>query len=56
MEERNVVPCVLPLLRDGEIVYEFDFDAAIDRAASEVERVGFDPLSSSRHESSNSEK
>ena len=30
-----------PLLRDGDIVAEFDLDAAIDRAAAEARRVGF---------------
>ena len=30
-----------PLLRDGEIVREFDLDAAIDRAATDADRVGF---------------
>ena len=30
-----------PLLRDGDVVAEFDLDAAIDRAAAEARRVGF---------------
>jgi len=30
-----------PLVRDGEVVAEFDLDAAIDRAAADARRVGF---------------
>ncbi|MFW5964965.1 MAG: nicotinate phosphoribosyltransferase, partial [Natronomonas sp.] len=30
-----------PLVRDGDIVAEFDLDAAIDRAAADARRVGF---------------
>jgi nicotinate phosphoribosyltransferase len=30
-----------PLVRDGEVVAEFDLDAAIDRAAADTRRVGF---------------
>jgi len=30
-----------PILRDGEIVAEFDLDAAADRALADAERVGF---------------
>jgi nicotinate phosphoribosyltransferase len=33
-----------PLVRDGEVVREFDVDAAAERAARDAERVGFDPL------------
>ena len=32
-----------PLLRDGEIVREFDLDAAIERAAADADAVGFGP-------------
>ncbi|MDS0279236.1 nicotinate phosphoribosyltransferase [Halomicroarcula sp. S1AR25-4] len=32
---------VEPLLRDGELVREFDLDAAIERAAADAEAVGF---------------
>ena len=31
-----------PLLRDGELVREFDLDSAIERASEDAERVGFD--------------
>ncbi|WP_254273091.1 nicotinate phosphoribosyltransferase [Haloarcula marina] len=31
-----------PLVRDGEVVREFDLDAAIERAADDAELVGFD--------------
>jgi len=31
-----------PLLRDGEVVREFDLDAAVDRAAADADRVGFE--------------
>ncbi|MWG34973.1 nicotinate phosphoribosyltransferase [Halomarina oriensis] len=31
-----------PLVRDGEVVAEFDVDAAAERAATDAERVGFD--------------
>jgi len=31
-----------PLLRDGELVREFDLDSAIERASDDAERVGFD--------------
>ncbi|WP_248895284.1 nicotinate phosphoribosyltransferase [Haloplanus halobius] len=34
-------PLLEPLLRDGEIVREFDIDAAAERALSDAERVGF---------------
>jgi nicotinate phosphoribosyltransferase len=30
-----------PLLRDGDIVAEFDLDEAADRATADAERVGF---------------
>ncbi|WP_277542694.1 nicotinate phosphoribosyltransferase [Haloarcula laminariae] len=30
-----------PLVRDGEVVREFDFDATIERAAADADRVGF---------------
>ncbi|MBX0295616.1 nicotinate phosphoribosyltransferase [Haloarcula nitratireducens] len=30
-----------PLIRDGEVVREFDLDSAIDRAAADAEAVGF---------------
>lgn len=30
-----------PLVRDGEVVREFDLDAAIERAAADADRVGF---------------
>ena len=32
-----------PLLRDGELVREFDLDAATDRAVAEAERTAFEP-------------
>jgi len=32
-----------PLLRDGEVVREFDLDAAIERAAADADAVGFAP-------------
>jgi len=31
-----------PLVRDGEVVREFDLDAAIDRAAADADAVGFE--------------
>ncbi len=34
-------PLLEPLLRDGELVREFDLDAASERALAEAERVGF---------------
>ena len=34
-------PLLEPLLRDGEIVREFDIDGAADRALADAERVGF---------------
>lgn len=34
-------PLLEPLIRDGEIVREFDIDAASDRALTDAERVGF---------------
>jgi len=36
-----------PLLRDGEVVREFDLDAAIDRATVDADRVGFDSFDAS---------
>jgi len=30
-----------PLVRDGEVVREFDLDAAAERAAADAERTGF---------------
>jgi len=30
-----------PLVRDGEVVREFDVDAAAERALADAERVGF---------------
>jgi nicotinate phosphoribosyltransferase len=32
-----------PLVRDGEVVREFDLDAAAERAAADADRVGFEP-------------
>jgi nicotinate phosphoribosyltransferase len=32
-----------PLLRDGELVREFDLDAATARALDDAERVGYEP-------------
>jgi nicotinate phosphoribosyltransferase len=32
-----------PLVRDGEVVREFDLDAAAERAATDADRVGFEP-------------
>lgn len=34
-------PLLEPLIRDGEIAREFDFDAAIERVRTEVDRTGF---------------
>jgi nicotinate phosphoribosyltransferase len=34
-------PLLEPLLRDGEVVREFDLDAATERARADAERVGF---------------
>jgi nicotinate phosphoribosyltransferase len=34
-------PLMEPLIRDGDIVAEFDLDEAADRAAADAERVGF---------------
>ena len=34
-------PLLEPLLRDGEVVREFDLDAAAERALADAERVGF---------------
>ena len=34
-------PLLKPLIRDGEIVREFDLDAAAERAAADAELVGF---------------
>ena len=36
-----------PLLRDGEVVREFDLDAAVSRAAADADRVGFDSFDAS---------
>jgi nicotinate phosphoribosyltransferase len=33
-----------PLVRDGEVVRQFDLDAATERAAADADRVGFDPF------------
>jgi nicotinate phosphoribosyltransferase len=33
-----------PLLRDGEVVREFDLDAATERAAADADRVGFESI------------
>ncbi|ARS89589.1 nicotinate phosphoribosyltransferase [Natrarchaeobaculum aegyptiacum] len=33
-----------PLLRDGEVVREFDLEAATERCLADAEAVGFDPL------------
>ncbi|WP_436923164.1 nicotinate phosphoribosyltransferase [Halosimplex amylolyticum] len=38
----NAEALLEPLVRDGEIVREFDLDAAVDRAAADAEAVGFD--------------
>jgi nicotinate phosphoribosyltransferase len=38
----NAEPLLEPLIRDGEIVREFDLDVAIDRAAADAERVGYE--------------
>ena len=35
-------PLLEPLVRDGEIVREFDYEEAADRALADAERVGFD--------------
>ncbi|WP_459194463.1 nicotinate phosphoribosyltransferase [Halosimplex sp. J119] len=35
-------PLLEPLVRDGEVVRDFDLDAAIDRAAEDAEQVGFE--------------
>jgi len=35
-------PLLEPLVRDGEVVREFDLDAAIERAAEDAAAVGFD--------------
>ena len=32
-----------PLVRDGEVVREFDLDTAAERAAADADRVGFEP-------------
>jgi nicotinate phosphoribosyltransferase len=37
-------PLLEPLIRDGEIVREFDLDAARDRATTDVERTEFVPI------------
>ena len=37
-------PLLEPLVRDGELVREFDIEAAADRAAADADRVGFDPF------------
>ncbi|MFW5937332.1 MAG: nicotinate phosphoribosyltransferase [Halanaeroarchaeum sp.] len=34
-------PLLEPMIRDGEVVAEFDLDAAADRAARDADRVGF---------------
>jgi len=36
-----------PLLRDGEVVREFDLDTAVSRAAADADRVGFDSFDAS---------
>ena len=33
-----------PLVRDGEVVREFDLDAAIERAGADADRVGFESI------------
>lgn len=38
-------PLLKPLVRDGEIVREFDIDDAAERALADAEHVDFDPLS-----------
>jgi nicotinate phosphoribosyltransferase len=35
-------PLLEPLLRDGEVVREFDLDAATERALADAEAVGFE--------------
>jgi nicotinate phosphoribosyltransferase len=37
----NAASLMEPLLRDGEVVREFDLDAAIERAAADADDVGF---------------
>jgi len=39
----NAASLMEPLVRDGEIVREFDLDAAIERAAADADAVGFSP-------------
>jgi nicotinate phosphoribosyltransferase len=38
---QNAEPLLEPLIRDGEIVRDFDYEAAAERALADAERVGF---------------
>ncbi len=41
-ESADGEPLLEPLLRDGDLVRDFDLDAAVERAMADAERVGFD--------------
>jgi len=43
----NAESLMEPIVRDGEVVREFDLDAAVERAAADAERVGYEGVDAS---------